>query len=66
MTKADYIKILAVVISAAVFLVSCGGDKARKGLTTGDNTVSQIINSERASARVIEVKPASAERSGRI
>ena len=56
MTKADYIKILAVVISAAVFLVSCGGDKARKGLTTGDNAVSQIINSERASARVIEAK----------
>ena len=52
MTKADCIKILAIAVSAAVFFVSCGAEKARKSLETGDSVLSKIVKSERESALV--------------
>ncbi len=55
MSKIDCIKLIAVVISSAVFLVSCGTDKARQGkqgVSSGDSVFSGIFKTDRESARV--------------
>lgn len=57
MSKADYIKIIALIVSAAVFLVSCGAGKEGSGrsnseLSSGDGFLSGIFGSESESARV--------------
>ena len=54
MTKADYIRIFAVLVSALVFLVSCGADKTRQSPSSDGGFFSGIFKSESesASARV--------------
>ena len=54
MTKADYIRIFAVLVSALVFLVSCGTDKTRQSPSSDGGFFSGIFKSESesASARV--------------
>ena len=57
MSKADYIKLIALIVSAAVFLVSCGAGKEGSGrsnseLSSGDGFLSGIFGSESESVRV--------------
>lgn len=52
MTKTDYIKILTIIISTAVFLVSCGADTARQDASSGDGFFSGLLGTENKSARV--------------